>query len=112
MDKLNVAPCGGSPKGYAHLITSPGLRNIFQIRTVKGRVNATCKFRLGYGTDSDSSFFDIFPADGSADKDGKFPCGRYNNYYENKEFIFPEDLSCDNCTIQLISESIGEKLYQ
>ena len=50
----------------------------------------------------EDSFAPLFPRDGSADAFGRFPCGRYSETYETKEFGFPRNLSCDRCTVQLI----------
>eukprot|EP00829_Urostomides_striatus_P013606 TRINITY_DN3802_c0_g1_i2.p1 TRINITY_DN3802_c0_g1~~TRINITY_DN3802_c0_g1_i2.p1 ORF type:complete len:252 (-),score=76.52 TRINITY_DN3802_c0_g1_i2:12-767(-) len=57
------------------------------------------------------SFSIIYPLDGSADSSGRFPCGRYANLYETKTIIFPEQMSCEKCTIQLMWESDTTKYY-
>lgn len=52
--------------------------------------------------DDNESFVTLFPRDLSANASGFFPCGRYPNSYETKDFSFPEGVSCEKCTLQLI----------
>jgi hypothetical protein len=62
--------------------------------------------------DIGSSFRTIVPLDDSADIMGKFACGRYPHSHETKEFIYPEDLICDECTLQLEWETINGNVYE
>jgi len=55
--------------------------------------------RIGSGI-NENNFKVLRPRDGSAQLDGKFPCGR-NVGIEGKEFRLPKDLICDSCTLQL-----------
>ena len=66
-----------------------------------------CTIRLGDGlTDAPNEFEVLFPLDGSGNKtDGKFPCGRSTTSMEGKEVRFPKNLTCDECTLQLIWET-------
>lgn len=57
------------------------------------------------GVDTNSSFTVLRPRDNSANSQGKFPCGNIANVYETKEIVFPADLSCELCTLQLTWES-------
>jgi hypothetical protein len=57
------------------------------------------------GLENETAFSALHPKDHSANSAGQFPCGRYANAYETKEFQLPEDLSCDKCTIQLAWET-------
>lgn len=59
-----------------------------------------CTIRLGSGV-SQENFQVIKPIDGSANKLGKFECGREHNNYDGKVIKLPKDLTCDDCTIQL-----------
>ena len=54
--------------------------------------------RIGVGIDEDE-FIPLKPRDGSGAKDGSFPCGREVGY-DGKEFRFPKDYTCDECTLQ------------
>ncbi len=63
------------------------------------------RIQFSAGIDNETYFVTLHPRDGSADSEGRFPCGRYPNAYETKEFILPEDLSCERCTLQLVWEA-------
>ncbi len=56
-------------------------------------------------------FQTLFPADRSANVNGKFPCGRGNrNSYERKAFYFPK-VSCNPCIIQWTFETELGTIY-
>ena len=94
----NRQPCGAAEKGPTHYLARAGSKNFIQWRTVKASPNANCTVRLGVGTDEDD-FKVLHPRDGTADMDGKFPCGRAAGY-DGKEFRFPKGLTCESCTLQ------------
>ena len=54
--------------------------------------------RLGQGADEDK-FIVLHPLDGSANKNGSFPCGREETGVEGKEVKFPSNFTCDSCVI-------------
>ena len=54
----------------------------------------------------------MHPRDGSGDMTGRFRCGQYQDSYETKEFIFPHNLTCDRCTVQLVWENGNTVQYQ
>ena len=62
--------------------------------------HGNCTIRLGDGP-NENDFRTLFPLDKSADKKGRFPCGRALSDIEGKEFKVPANLSCDICTLQL-----------
>jgi len=82
----------------------PNYHMMIQWRTIISHENSSCTIRISNGIDDESQFVTVFPRDQSADSFGKFPCGRFPNSYENKEFNLPEKLSCEKCTLQLIWE--------
>lgn len=79
-------------------MATPGSRNYIQWRVVHSASNGNCTVRIGEGLDEDD-FMVLKPRDGSANADGSFPCGRENGY-EGKEFRFPKNFTCDECTLQ------------
>ncbi len=97
--KVNAPPCGGSEKSFVHYMATPGSRNFIQWKVSHPSVDGNCTVRIGQGLDEDE-FFILKPRDGSANKDGSFPCGREIGY-EGKEFRFPRNYTCDSCTLQL-----------
>lgn len=48
-----------------------------------------------------SKLHTVYPIDKSADETGYFPCGRTQTGFEAKEIRFPEDLTCDQCILQV-----------
>jgi hypothetical protein len=50
---------------------------------------------------NENEFVALHPLDGSADEDGSFPCGREQAPLEGKEFRFPKNFTCDDCSLQL-----------
>jgi hypothetical protein len=53
------------------------------------------------------------PIDGSADPfTGTFPCGRQPTIVENKEFLFPSNMTCDNCMLQWEWDTNNGAIYQ
>ena len=95
---INGPPCGGADKGPIHYLATPGSRNYIQWKVLYPNSNGTCTVRVGVGLDEDD-FIVLKPRDGSASKDGSFPCGREMGY-EGKEFRFPKNYTCDECTLQ------------
>lgn len=104
-------PCGGAPKGKTHMLTTPGAHVILQWKTVRASENATCIIRISNGIDNETYFSALHPKDGSANSEGRFPCGRYPHSYESKEFVLPEDMSCDRCTLQLVWETAAANYH-
>jgi hypothetical protein len=97
---VNNQPCGGIPKGHVHYLAKPNSRNYIEWKVLHPSKTGNCTVRLGQGLDEDD-FTVLFPRDGSADKKtGSFPCGREITAYEGKEFRFPKDFTCDECTLQ------------
>jgi len=96
---LNSQPCGGVPKGQVHYLQAPDSRNFIMWKVLHASKVGNCTVRLGSGNDEDK-FTVLMPRDGSADKDGSFPCGRQVTAFEGKEFRFPKNLVCDSCTLQ------------
>jgi hypothetical protein len=70
-----------------------------------------CTVKLGAGND-DESFTTLKPRDGSADAEGRFPCGRYSSQVEGKEFRFPKGLTCESCTLQWTWEIETGEIHQ
>ena len=55
---------------------------------------------MRFGTGLDENEMEVLrPRDGSADMNGKFPCGRSAGY-EGKEFRLPKGDVCNSCTVQ------------
>ena len=54
------------------------------------------------GLDTEDSFFTLKPADGSANREGRFPCSQTIVEPEYKEIILPKNFSCESCTVQII----------
>jgi len=90
---VNLPPCGGSEKGFVHYMATPGSRNFVQWKVSHPTPEGNCTLRVGQGLDEDE-FIVLKPRDGSAYKDGSFPCGREVGY-EGKEFRFPRNYTCD-----------------
>jgi len=54
----------------------------------------------------------LYPVDGSADINGKFPCGRGGkSLAERKVFKFPI-ISCNPCVLQWVFETPFGNIYQ
>ena len=43
--------------------------------------------------------------DGSGNRNGKFACGREQNNYDGKTFKLPNNLTCDECSVQMKFET-------
>mmetsp|Transcript_3537 Transcript_3537/g.3475 ORF Transcript_3537/g.3475 Transcript_3537/m.3475 type:complete len:176 (+) Transcript_3537:399-926(+) len=99
----NEAPCGGLEKQPVHYMTRNGSRNYVQWRVYHPSPNATCTMRLG---STDERLKVLYPRDGSADIYGSFPCAREVGY-EGKEFTFPANEECDDCTLQFNMDIYG-----
>ena len=102
----NQQPCGIAQKTKTHYLAEPGSRNYFQWRVLKAVHNGNCTVRFGTGLD-ESDFTVLYPLDGSADKNGKFPCGRHAGH-DGKEFRLPKKDVCSSCTVQFEWELDGE----
>ena len=94
----NAGPCGGTERGNTHFMASAGSRNYIQWKTLKSNENANCTVRISTGSENERDFKTIFPRDGSANFDGKFPCGR-NAGFAGKEFRLPSEFNCDHCVL-------------
>ena len=75
-----------------------GSRNFIQWKTLKTNQNSTCTVRYSLGGETDLDFKILRPRDDSADREGKFPCGRTPGF-EGKEFRLPNDAVCDHCIL-------------
>jgi hypothetical protein len=74
-------------------------------RTIHPDLSGNCTIRLGDGL-SEEDMEVLYPLDGSANNtEGRFPCGRTTTSMEGKEIKFPKDLTCDDCTIQIVWET-------
>ena len=94
-------PCGGANTlGVVHFTSKPGSRNFIGWRVINPAPQGNCTVRIGLGPNEDD-FKVLFPADGSADETGSFPCGRQQSPLEGKEFKFPYNFTCDDCALQL-----------
>lgn len=102
-----LAPCGGAKTGRVHFDAESGSKAFMFWRTIHPDLYGNCTIRLGDGlTDAPNEFEVLFPLDGSGNKtEGKFPCGRSTTSMEGKEVRFPKNLTCDECTLQLIWET-------
>ena len=95
-----MRPCGGTKIGKVHYETTPGSRNIIGWKVIKPSASGTCVIRVS-DTPKIGTFEPVTITDGSADEDGRFPCGRNETPFEAKEFKVPRDLICDTCILQL-----------
>eukprot|EP00831_Metopus_contortus_P068294 TRINITY_DN6104_c0_g1_i1.p2 TRINITY_DN6104_c0_g1~~TRINITY_DN6104_c0_g1_i1.p2 ORF type:complete len:418 (-),score=84.75 TRINITY_DN6104_c0_g1_i1:1278-2531(-) len=107
----NIAPCAGIRKSRTYMLSSPGALSIVQWHTINAKANGTCKIRISPGIDTEESFETLFPKDHSANSQGWFPCGRESDVYETKEIVFPDDLSCERCTLQVIWNTSNSTEY-
>jgi hypothetical protein len=94
---LNTEPCGTAEKSSTHYLSKPGSRNYVQWKVSKSSPDGNCTVRLGSGLDEDD-FTVLKPTDGTADENGKFPCGRVGGY-DGKEFKFSKGSTCESCTL-------------
>ena len=106
-------PCGGPVKGKGHMLVSPASTTFFQWKIVKGTPEGNCTVSIGPGVGTVDDWVKMAPRDGSADPHTmKFPCGRNDRSHETKWFVMPEDMKCDDCTIQLVWETVNGEIYQ
>ena len=71
------APCGGAKAGRVHFDADAGSRAFIMWRTIHPDLSGNCTIKLGDGlTDGPDEMDVLFPLDGSANNEGKFPCGR------------------------------------
>ena len=94
----NKGPCGGTVKGKLHYMAAAGSRNYIQWKTVKSHKTAVCQLKLSMGSENELDFKVLRPRDDSADREGKFPCGRQTGF-EGKEFRFPDEAQCPGCIL-------------
>ena len=94
MNRLAVAPCGGTQIGPVHYETTPGSRNIVAWKVINPNHNGRCIIRVSDSPNT-KDYRIVLPTDGSAADDGSFECGRDITPYEAKEFKVPRDLHCD-----------------
>ena len=110
MSYLTVSPpCGGIPKGRAHLLSEPGSLNPVAWKIVTPSAG-TCSLQLSYGTDF-ASYHTLIPTDNSTDSTGWFPCGAEEGL-QSKIFAFPPGVTCDMCTLQWIWKNKVATYYQ
>lgn len=96
-----IQPCGGANTfGTVHFVAKPGSRNYIAWKVNNPAPLGNCTVRLGMGPD-ESDLTVLYPLDNSANADGSFPCGRRETPIEGKEFKFPYNFTCDDCTLQL-----------
>ena len=65
--------------------------------------------RISPGTEDDE-FKVLTPLDGSANKKGKFPCGRMETVNEGKEVRMP-NITCDSCVVQWEWQTSEGKIF-
>lgn len=96
---INVSPCGGIPKKKTGTLANSqtNINMIWEIRVPAQ--NANCTVKISPGLDNETKFTTIFPADGTSNKLGEFPCGRIQGF-DTKQFKLPENYVCDQCTLQ------------
>ena len=95
---LAKGPCGGTEQGGVHFMAMPLSRNYFAWKITHPSLKGNCTLSLSTGTDEDE-FKLLTPMDGSADKKGRFPCGRTVTFNEGKEVRLP-NVTCDSCIIR------------
>lgn len=101
----HLEPCGGFPRGRVHFDAEPGSKNMISWKVKFPDVGGNCTIRLGNKGDV-GSFTTLYPLDKSGAKTkGKFPCGREASGQEFKHIRFPQNTTCDSCTLQLVWET-------
>ena len=97
--QLNMSPCGGVERLKADTLTNKGSNLHFIWETVIPAKGSNCTVKISKGLERDDEFSVLYPTDGSADKDGSFPCGRSKGF-ESQEFTLPSNYECDQCILQ------------
>ena len=97
--QLNMSPCGGVERLKADTLTNKGSNLHFIWETVVPAKGSNCTVKISKGLEKDDEFSVLYPTDGSANKDGAFPCGRSKGF-ESQEFALPPDYECDQCILQ------------
>ena len=97
--QLNLSPCGGVERLKADTLTNKGSNLHFIWETVIPAKGSNCTVKISKGLERDEEFSVLYPTDGSANKDGSFPCGRSKGF-ESQEFALPSDYECDQCILQ------------
>jgi hypothetical protein len=101
----SMAPCGGAKEGRVHFDAETGSKAFIMWRTIHPDLTGNCTIRLGDGL-SEEDMDVLMPLDGSANTtEGKFPCGRTTSSMEGKEVKLPKNLTCDDCTLQIVWET-------
>jgi hypothetical protein len=103
-----VAPCGGVMKGKSHFLAQPGSFNPISWHVVVPSAG-TCTLRVMFGTEFSEQHV-LVPTDNSTDSFGFFPCGESEGSF-SKVFKFPDEVSCDSCTLQWVWKSSLETYY-
>eukprot|EP00352_Strombidinopsis_acuminata_P002344 CAMPEP_0176377562 /NCGR_PEP_ID=MMETSP0126-20121128/28979_1 /TAXON_ID=141414 ORGANISM="Strombidinopsis acuminatum, Strain SPMC142" /NCGR_SAMPLE_ID=MMETSP0126 /ASSEMBLY_ACC=CAM_ASM_000229 /LENGTH=114 /DNA_ID=CAMNT_0017739457 /DNA_START=164 /DNA_END=508 /DNA_ORIENTATION=- len=97
--KPGRGPCEGVPQNKVHFMATPGSRNLILWDIDHPAVDANCTIR--FGTSPQMKDFEVLrPLDGSADEEGKFPCGRKEIDLTGVEVKFP-NTTCENCIISI-----------
>ncbi len=110
MNYLTISPpCGGIPKGRAHLLSEPGSLNPVTWRIVTPS-SGRCTVKISYGNDL-TSYQTLIPSDNSTDSMGWFPCGEEEGL-ETKDFYIPDNRTCESCTLQWTWENKVATYYQ
>lgn len=97
--QLNMSPCGGVERLKADTLTNKGSNLHFIWETVLPAKGSNCTVKISKGLEKEDEFSVLYPIDGSANKDGSFPCGRSKGF-ESQEFALPSDYECDQCILQ------------
>ncbi len=74
-------------------------RNYIAWKTIHPSHSGNCTIRLGNGP-NEADFHVLHPIDNSSNVNGSFPCGREISEIEGKEVRFPNNYTCDYCTLQ------------
>ena len=108
--QIENQPCGGRPKGDSHTLAEPGSINPVSWMVIHASLNSNCTVNL-LDSKNPKEAVVLNPLDGSADSNGKFPCGRQEIYAETKDFVFP-DYFCEECVLQWVWETYSGLYYQ
>lgn len=74
---FEMAPCGHTPRGIVTYEGFPGQRNEVAWLIKEPAEDGNCTVRLNTGFEDDQQNYKaLYPVDGKADVNGKFPCGR------------------------------------
>ena len=95
---LDVFPCGGTSPKPVHFEAMPGSKNNIGWTVIDRADNGNCTMQVSQPPDFED-WRVLYPLDGSADDNGKFPCGRDETPFEGKQVRFPKDFDCENCLL-------------